>query len=285
MALLFKRDIELSLQIKNTLKTYKATENQNMLRIEFNIEKSVKGAPSNGEIVVYGLPLSDIALISTNFNPQNGQLNPSFVSLSVGYDNNLSEILSGNIVLATPNVDTAESYVVLQVQNGYLNNLENNEIMFSMENATLKDIAENIAKNNNASLEFKGKNPNVGNYAFYGSPFLQIKRFRDSFPDKQIFLDNNKLFVLDLDFKSNKIFKINQETGLIGTPSPTAIGCEIQTLLNPFMNVGDSINLKSNKLPQLDGVYSILQLSHVGSNRGNQWLSKIVAQNRGVSNG
>lgn len=277
----FKREIIFSIQIKNTLKTYRATEDGTMLGVDFNVKKSVKGTPSTGEVTITGLLKEDIAWISTNFNLQSGVLNPSFFSLSVGYGENTSEILKGNIVTAIPNLDSPDFSIKLNVQAGYLNNLQNNAVTHSLKNATLKQIAENIAKNNKLKLEFKAKNRNVGDYAFAGSPFLQILKFREAYKGVDAFIRGDSLVVTDQDFKGINVVRLSNKSGLLGTPKPTPMGCEINCMLNPFLNVGDALDLKSFKLPQLDGVYFIFELSHVGNNRGDAWITKINARNRG----
>lgn len=277
----FKREIIFSIQIKNTLKTYRATDDGVMLGVDFNVKKSVKGTPSTGEVTITGLLKEDIAWISTNFNLQTGVLNPSFFALSVGYGENTSEILRGNIITAIPNLDSPDFSIKLNIQAGYLNNLQNNAVTHSLKNATLKQIAENIAKNNKLKLEFKAKNRNVGDYAFAGSPFLQILKFREAYLGVDAFIRGDSLLVIDQDFRGVNVVKLNNKSGLLGTPKPTPMGCEINCMLNPFLNVGDALDLKSFKLPQLDGVYFIFELSHIGNNRGDAWITKINARNRG----
>lgn len=278
----FNRVLELSIQIGSTIKTYKTNNDGVMLQVDFNIKKSAKGAPSSGEITVTGMPKDDIAFLSTNFNPQTGQLKPSLVSLSGGYSQNTAELLSGNIIEAIPNLDSPNYSIRLNVQAGIINNLQNNAVSHSIKDATLKQICENIAKNNNVSLDFRANDKKVGDYAFAGSPFYQIQQFRTTYRDKDIFIAGDSLVVQDIDFVSKKVYKVNNKSGLIGSPKPTPQGCEVQMLLNPFLEIGDCIDLESLKLPQLNGVYSILELSHIGGNRSNQWVSKIKAQNRGV---
>lgn len=280
----FKRNIELSILINGVLKTYRPNDDGLMLRVDFSVVKSVKGAPSSGDIMIYGLAKEDIAFISTNFNPLNGILNPSFLRLSVGYGENISEILSGNIVTAIPNLDSSENSIQLNIQSGFLNNLDKNQVFHSLKDASLKQVAQNIAENNGVKLDFRAKDEKVGSYAFIGSPLLQISRFREAYPSKLIFIEGDSLIVDDLSSGGKKVFLIDRESGMIGSPKPTSMGCEIQTLLNPYLNIGDALNLESEKLPQLNGRYFIFQLSHQGSNRSDAWMSKIVAQNRGGVN-
>lgn len=278
----FKRVLELKIQVGSTIKTYKTNEDGIMLQVDFNIQKSAKGAPSSGEITITGMPKDDIAFLSTNFNPQTGQLKPSLVSLSGGYSSNIAELLSGNIIEAVPNLDSPNYSIKLQVQQGIINNLQNNAVSHSIKEATLRQICENIAKNNNVSLDFRATDKKVGDYAFAGSPFYQIQQFRTTYRDKEIFIAGDSLVVQDSTYVGKKVFKISNTSGLIGSPKPTPTGCELQMLLNPFLEIGDCVDLKSLKLPQLDGIYSILELTHTGGNRSNQWISKIKAQNRGV---
>lgn len=278
----FKREIVFSIQIKNTLKTYKSSQDGTMLAVDFNVKKSVKGTPSTGEVTITGLLKEDIAWIATNFNLQSGQLNPSFFILSVGYGENLSEILRGNIVTAIPSLDNPNFSIKLNIQAGYLQNLENNAVAHSLKKATIKKIAENIAKNNKLSLDFKAKDKEVGDYAFAGSPLLQITRFREAYPAFDMFMRGDALVVTDKDFKGINTIKLSNKTGLIGTPKPTPTGCEIVCMLNPFLNIGDALELESFKLPQLNGSYFVFELTHTGANRGDAWISKINARNKGL---
>lgn len=277
----FKREIVFSIQIRNTIKTYRATEDGVMLSVEFNIKKSVKGTPSMGEVTITGLLKEDIAFISTNFDLQSGLLNPSLFTMSVGYGQNLSEILRGNIVTAIPNLDSPDFSIKLTIQAGYLNNLENNLVTHSLKDASIRQVCENIAKNNKLKLEFKASDKKIGDYAFAGSPFYQISSFREAYPAYDIFVRGDYLVVSDKNFEGINTIRLNNQSGLLGTPKPTPTGCEIVCMLNPFLNIGDALDLKSFKLPQLDGTYFIFELSHQGANRGDAWVSRINARNRG----
>lgn len=218
----------------------------------------------------------DIAFLSTNF--KDGVLAPSLVTLEAGYSNELAMILNGNIIAIEPDFTNPDTTLKMQIMAAVNNNLLNNHVFNNIKgSATFKDICILAANNNNLTLKYDDSilNKIIEDYAFNGTPLQQLKELQ-SFNDKvDISIDKKHLIVSNK--ISNNVTKIiiNSKNGLIGTPKPTAIGCEVTTLLRPSLLLSDIITLESVKLPQLNGDYKIINISHKGANRGDAWYTNL----------
>lgn len=276
---LFKRCYKLSIDIGSIRKTYQELSGDDVsLKIDFDVDMSANGNFNKGNITIIGLPQNDIALISTNRN-KDGTLKPSKLSLEVGYPNILGQILQGNIIEAEANFTAPDQSIKLGVMSAYESGQSQTTASLA-KNATFKDIAQAVASANNLTLKYDSSIPNkvIGDYSFRGTPFQQVQRLREYMPnDVDIAIKNDTLEVKNKKAPAGaKKIKIDSSSGLIGDPAPTLQGCNIRTLLNPAISVNDYVELKSARIPQLNGIYRILELKHRGTNRGDLWESALV---------
>lgn len=278
----FRRCYRVKIQIGNIIKTYQDLgDNTNNLKIQFNTKISADGVFSEGVVSISGMTTADLAFLGTNFDFSTGAIKNANLSLEVGYQNGISLILSGNIMEADINLSFGNIGTFKIMSCGF--NAVNTSISDSVSGAlTLKDLAARVAKNNGVALEF-GKsvtNSIIKDYSFTGTPFQQIENLRKYTP-ANVFLANKKLCVLDKKSSPYVKTKIDYQSGLLQTPKPNALGCELLIMLNPNLKVGQFIDLSSLKIPQLNGVFRIVELEHTGSNRGGEWQSRILAYKRG----
>lgn len=276
---LFKRCYKLSVDIGGIRKTYQELSGDDIsLKIDFDVDMSANGSFSKGNITIIGLQQNDIALISTNRN-KDGTLKPSKLSLEVGYPNILGQILQGNIIEAEANFTAPDQSIRLGVMSAYESGQSQTTANLA-KNATFKDVAQAVASANNLTLKYDSSIPNkvIGDYSFRGTPFQQVQRLREYMPnDVDIAIKNDTLEVKNKKAPAGaKKIKIDSNSGLIGDPAPTLQGCNIRTLLNPALSVNDYVELKSARIPQLNGLYRILELKHRGTNRGDIWESALV---------
>lgn len=276
---LFKRCYRLNIDIGNTRKTYQELSGDDVsLKIDFDVDMSANGNFSKGNITIIGLPQNDIALLSTNRN-KDGTLKPSKVSLEVGYPNILGQILQGNIIEAEANFTAPDQSIRLGIISAYESGQSQTATNIS-KNATFRDIAQAVASANKLTLKYDSSIPNkvIGDYSFKGTPFQQVQRLREYMPDDiDISIKNDILEVKNKKALAGaKKITIDSDSGLIGTPAPTLQGCNIRTLLNPALKVNDYVEIKSVRIPQLNGIYRIIELKHRGTNRGDLWESALV---------
>ena len=92
------------------------------------------------------------------------------------------------------------------------------------------------------------------------------------------------------DYIDSYIPSFGPETGLIGTPVQNDIGIECEVLLNPMLHINSLFHIDNTKITNyqyqqgqpvrsLDkaGIYRIIQMTHRGDTRGNDWVTEIQA--------
>lgn len=69
---------------------------------------------------------------------------------------------------------------------------------------------------------------------------------------------------------------VSSETGMVGIPSPTRVGVNIQMLMDVTLFPGQTIKLESKRLPSIyNTFYNIINIRHHGILRGTEWYSDI----------
>ena len=280
----FKRVWRLQIEINGNIKTFQELDfNQKSLKIDFNIKNGIGGAFSNGDITIYNLNQNDMQFLSTCYNYSNGNFKRNKISLEAGYRDNFGVLINGNINEADANFESVDKSINLKITGGIQNNLTNNSIQTSLNgNIDFKIICEECAKKNGLSIDY-GKDIGkrvITDFSFLGSPYQYIEKLREFFKDLDIFIDNIGASLKVQKKNSNSINRkvLSRETGLIGKPKPTWIGCNVKSLLNPSLKAGGYIDLKNEVLKDFDGRYRINEINHKGSNMGDLWESELILQ-------
>ena len=87
------------------------------------------------------------------------------------------------------------------------------------------------------------------------------------------------LVVLDLkNPKRGTTSEVSKNTGMIGIPKADNNGIRVDVLLNPHLKLGQTINLKSELIPSLNGPYWIYGLTHSGSLRDNEYVTTMLCR-------
>lgn len=95
--------------------------------------------------------------------------------------------------------------------------------------------------------------------------------------------------LLDAPLTTRTAVLINQNTGMVGSPTITEIGADVSTLLNPDLLPGRAFQIQADSqdisLPNLQfrklkrtaatGLYRAYEVMFLGDIRGNNWLSKV----------
>lgn len=280
----FKRVWRLQIEINGNIKTFQELDfNQKSLKIDFNIKNGIGGAFSNGDITIYNLNQNDMQFLSTCYNYSNGNFKRNKISLEAGYRDNFGVLINGNINEADANFESVDKSINLKITGGIQNNLTNNSIQTSLNgNIDFKIICEECAKKNGLSIDY-GKDIEkrvITDFSFLGSPYQYIEKLREFFKDLDIFIDNIGASLKVQKKNSNSVNRkvLSHETGLIGKPKPTWIGCNVKSLLNPSLKAGGYIDLKNEVLKDFDGRYRINEINHKGSNMGDLWESELILQ-------
>ena len=93
--------------------------------------------------------------------------------------------------------------------------------------------------------------------------------------------DRDVIIAIDKDRLPQKNVRtkdLSLKTGMIGLPQlKESVMLDCACLLDPQMNVADIVSITSEMVPAVDGKYLIIDLTHSGHFRGNDWTTKIRA--------
>lgn len=269
----------LKIKTESISKAYVHTDRtQRDLRIDFKSESSINRTPNNGEITLYNINPQDIAAIASQYVRGKAAASPSTVELEAGYGDTMGIILYGSIYEAVSSFQPANNSLKLNIMNNTPTDQSKYFILSLANNTTFKDICGEIASKTGLTLKYDSKIPNreIKDFSFAGDLKQQLDNLRKYYPeDITIILSQKELVVKAIKTKQSSIPLIKKDSGLLGTPIPTAEGCDIRTYLIPTIYASDYIKLESENIPNLNGEYRIQTITHRGSSEGNEWYSEM----------
>ena len=281
----FRRAFRLSIEIDGKLKTYQElTNTDESLKVDFNITNCVYGVFAQGNITIYNLGFDDMQYLATSYNPASRRFKRNKIILEAGYNDNVSNIINGNIIEVDADFNSVDASINLRVQGAIANNLANNNVKTSLNgDVDFRAVCNECAKNNGLTLHYdsKIKPRTLTDFSYNGTPYQMIERLRKYYPDTNIFLgeDGQTLNVLLKEGGENfNQQELSKDTGLKGRPKPTMLGCVARSVLNTNFKAGGYVKLKNSNLENFDGVYRITELKHIGSNRGEAWDTELTLQ-------
>lgn len=152
------------------------------------------------------------------------------------------------------------------------------------ENATLKSIAQQVAKNLGVALDFKATDKNVNNYSFMGAAIKQVQCLAEA-GNVNAFIDNNTLHVRDVYKPSDSPIEINKHTGMVGVPEITETGIRVKCLILNEIKTTDTIRITSDVNPAANGDFVIFKLNFELATRETPfyWIIEATKYRLGIS--
>lgn len=226
------------------------------------------GNPNQGqcEVTITNLQRSVRDYILTETSPFNRNRTPKRLTLEAGRTSTgLSLIYTGNIFRSSISQPPDQTLTIKCLTGQYL---KQNMVHVSFpESVPLSRIAHNVAEKNNLPLLFEAKERSINNFSFAGSA-LKLVDALASLGDIDVFVDNDLLVVKNTNTaRQGKTIVLSPETGLVGIPEPTETGIRLIMLFDHRVNVGSSVNLKSQLYPTFNGRYVIYKLAFQIANR------------------
>ena len=170
-------------------------------------------------------------------------------------------------------------------------------VSFTQEKGmTQRQIVENVCVKSNITIN-ESKVSNDLNptrlprgKVFFGTPrayFNDVCRGNAA----TFFMDGDKLELIKwTDPVQDEALVVEPRTGLIGVPTQTQDGASFELLLNPHVRLGMLIKLKNSEITENttmpekgkhrtpldpDLIYQVIELTHTGDTRGNEWYTQI----------
>lgn len=264
------------------------------IRFSTKVYSSV-GMPSNAYIDVFNLNRDDVDYLATSANTYLKR--QRYFRLYAGYEDDVNLVFSGQILEALPE---GNPDVVLKIKG--LSSLKwwGETMSVSKDNTNMTDLLTEATNqmgyvldidDNTRGCEFLTRNKE--SYSFTGSPMEMINDIQMSVggvgtDDKSVYIvpENETIHVYSphlVNYK--KVLLINKNTGMVGIPAPTVSGCNVKILLNTSVRCGDAIEIKSERIPSINGRYFILSVAHDGEVRGKSWYTTLTCSRFGGSSG
>lgn len=137
--------------------------------------------------------------------------------------------------------------------------------------ASLKDIAAQVAGDLGAALDFQAADKQIGNYSHTGAASAQVPKLAES-GDVDVFLDGNTLVVKGGNVPmSGRRRILDKDSGMIGIPELTEQGVKVKYLFDTQTALGGGLSIKSTLNPAANGDYVIYKLSFELASRDTPW--------------
>ena len=249
-----QRIINVSIQVNGVTKIYGY-----QLMIRATGTKYANALQNEAEIILTNLDRETQDYILTETSPYNLNRTSKQVTLSAGRQSyGAATIYIGNIIVSRV-TQPPDIGVVLKCLTG--NFIKGNILSRNQPGqATLKQIASQIAQDTNTLLNFQATDKNISNYNFAGASSNQVALL-NTFGGINAFIYDNTLVVKNSgNALKGKVKIVNATTGMIGIPEFTEWGIKVKFLLDNQTTIGGAIQLTSQEYPAANGTYIIYKL-------------------------
>lgn len=242
-----------------------ALEITDPLTCEFQIERNANSSLNNATFKLYNLSKTNRDnLVQNRYSAANSQGKRKKISFQVGYEN-LSLAFTGSVLEAYPYRQGVDIITFINAQDGGFESYTTFSNTTLAAGTTILDGFKTLASAMGLQIGAVGKIE--GTYkrgrALIGNNFsLLSKDFKDEF-----FIDLNTVNMLHVnEYIKTKggAVQISSESGLLGTPILQGTKLVVNMLLEPRINVGNLVDIKSSINPKFDGQYKVIGISHKG---------------------
>lgn len=264
MANKLQRNFQLIIQANSDAAQYITV--QPPFTIEFDITRDTHASSNIASIRIYNLSEKNRNKILKDPSDYNSF---RLVTLQVGYGNNLSTILVGNITQCW-SVREGNNFIT-QIQSfdgGFAAVNGRADIEFpagTSRQVVIETLAKSLTQYNlkpGAIGKFDGTIDRGNSYS--GNTMDKLKELTND----GVFVDNGVIHCLNnTEAIDGKIFTVSAATGLLGTPMRESQFLNFDMLLEPSLKLGYQINLQSST-SKYSGNYKVIALKHKGAISG-----------------
>lgn len=240
------------------------------LRVAFEIDKTINEKPNPAKIQIWNLNRNHMnLLLSQNYKK---------VALSVGYAE-LRQIYAGDITKTRIQREGLDFVLTLECADGHRAYTQARAKTTLKAGATDKQIVQEIQKTmptvQAGTLDIPNQRQLPRGRVLNGNSRDILSRIaRNNGADWSI-QDGALIFLPKDKVLSDEAVLISQETGMINAPEQTDEGLELTCLLNPALQIGGLVQVRSI-IEYFNGEYKIIKLAHIGDGIGGDWHSKMT---------
>lgn len=244
--------------------------------VRFRVEKFMNAVMNKAQISLANLAREDVEYLTTFTSWALAVEKRKRIRLFAGYEGvNVGLIFDGDITKALPTLPPDE-WLECEALSGFYDN--QNVLSMSIEGETsFKAVCEKVAQELGLSLRFYSKqNKMIDGFTYLGGARNVLYKLNELF-QVCAYEENNTLYVRDMYPSSTTVNAklISEDSGLIGIPQPGPIGVDLTVLLDPSIELGAPVQLKSRRIPAANGVYYPYALIHEGESRGNPFYTHL----------
>lgn len=253
------------------------------LALRVKVSRKRGAVLSNAFVSIANLTRSDVEYLTTYLSPY---INPSIrkkINIYAGYEQTgYGRIFTGDIYKAIPS-DIPDVWLNIEAKSLFYQNRV--PISYCAENISMKEAAQSISTTLELPLDYQAStNKIIDIFNFKGSKAELIKKY-NSFGDIVAFEDNGRFKVQDkINTKkpTGNIKLISKESGMIGMPEPDQFGVKVKTLCDPSAACGDWVQIKSDRIPSINGQYQTYTLDFDLTNREEAFYSIFYGKRYGI---
>jgi len=244
------------------------------IRIEFEVEKSLKKDPNTASISLYNLDPVSVGLI---------QSTGAVVMLRAGYQGVPSLLFDGTIPAkggVTIERNGTERVVTIEAGDGELQYTESRfDHNFAALTPNTTIFAALLASFGGLGLAPGDPLPPYvyqSSQTFSGPSRDALEQIcRDVHCSWSIQDGNIQILIQNIGGRKDVAPLISSETGLIGSPKPTKEGCDFDSLLNASIKPGGFVSIVSR---DITGFFKVLRVKHHGDTHGAAWTSSVESK-------
>lgn len=249
------------------------------LNVRFLVSKFRGQIQGKARISICNLATEDIEYLTTYMSPWVEIQKRKKIQLFAGYEGKVGLLFTGDILKAIPTVPP-DIWLHCEALGGYYNNLIT--ASFTLNGPiTLADICQTVAAKlgvafvNDASENVSAYK--IDSFSHTGGITNAVKKIND-LGIGCVWVDGETLYLADNEPKkddSKQVRLLTENSGLIGIPEPGPIGLNATMLLDPSIKLGEPVEVRSVRMPSINGLYWPYEVEHTGELRGNDWYTKI----------
>ncbi|MBO7735232.1 MAG: hypothetical protein J6S67_21890 [Methanobrevibacter sp.] len=247
-------------------------------KVSFQTQASVNGLAPSANINITGLLRDTMGYLATSYTSWTEKKILNRIVLDAGYDDQHGIVFDGEIIEATPSLDSADFNISLKCQSLY-SKLTGNISSISKEGEVdAKEIAQEIAKDMDVQLVYYPEKEYKVNYTMTDeSPVSQMRNL-SKMTGLDVYVENGRMYVKEPAKPVDKLPQlVIDSSNIIGAPMPDALGCRVQIRMNPNLKSGMKVKLNSKRFPILNSEdYFLNTYHHVGETKGKKWFSEVI---------
>lgn len=250
---------------------YVATENFSLgypLTIDFNVSKNFSSYTNTAIFTIYGLNEQTRSKLAHNVVIDVDKFIQ--VIFTAGYNGNEYVVFKGRVMEAYSGKQGSQTefrttLTCDSLYNGFVNRVSGTYSAGTPYTTILEDVSKNMygISFDKKLLDYYQNIQNLKSYSFDCSPMEVVQDLTNG----HYYENNGIIYWLSGEIEDTNILKINENTGLLGTPIITKLALRgLNILFEPQIGMGSIVYYESSRpdFEKYNGIYKVMTVKHSG---------------------